>query len=672
LEFGINMACLWDDVTSIVPNETLLSFHAALDGLIDSGAAVPRYMEKREDGKSVWTRVFRAGEGTKTEKIYAMQLLFSKLAVEIGRRHDLTGPLVPATEIPATLLEKFTVMAMMPSRNASLHPFRNFGLRKGFHLFGARPYVLVRDRKKWFVEWAKNRHVLMQKGTGRDNTYGLNTGLSEIYPPHESKIGEDTADAVTDLARFAALLHSKAGMRTDALVLITTVATPRDLHYALEAELDLWLNDENASITHVTQYLGALANEARAGRPVEDRLSSVDRILGSNALTTAQAKKKNGLFDKREELFAAISKVVADSDDELIRRAWRDVKQGIDDRVSDERDTSGLGQIQGALVVAAKLTLVLRDLLVVAGLKSEHSRPLHETVLELRELLLEGTVRGTQVVDEVVLGHLRSADQVNVDELLGEIADAQGTLSFVEASDRLLVVARSVAESFESIFDRYGTLKEQQHSLGIEPPRYIVLWDVRGSSQLEKQDEENRLQEKRNERLRLANRRIEATLGKRIVAFSPDSVDDGNGFIAHKFRDVLVAFQIIRDAFGETKFRMGCDVNVNGALSYFSTLDGNRLTPEKGYYGGRAYEFAARTMSLFSELTKDPDRWKGASPPTEPVGSHLIVTEMAGRHAQGEVGLKWPKSLRPIPVEGQYLPRVKIAIPFDISLYEAD
>jgi hypothetical protein len=156
----------------------------------------------------------------------------------------------------------------------------------------------------------------------------------------------------------------------------------------------------------------------------------------------------------------------------------------------------------------------------------------------------------------------------------------------------------------------------------------------------------------------IANRRIAGTVGDRVLDFRPESRDDGNGLICSSFADVIAVFIVLTEVFRDVPFRAGCEANLQGRLNYY---------PESRALGGRAFEHAARIAAMFKEIGTARDRWIGDPVTAEPSGSYLAVGEFARRYATAEGA--WPTAnVGQQELNGQYLARVRTALPISVSL----
>jgi hypothetical protein len=143
-----------------------------------------------------------------------------------------------------------------------------------------------------------------------------------------------------------------------------------------------------------------------------------------------------------------------------------------------------------------------------------------------------------------------------------------------------------------------------------------------------------------------------------------ESSDDGNCFLTANFNDVISAFTIIYKIANDNNvaFRVGCDVNYEGDLHVYTSL-------KKNLFAGRAFEYAARTTSLYKEVT-NPKVWLGNSfEYTEPSTSYLLVSEFVKRKAQ--VDNQWNFSdIKQEEFDGEYLPRVKPGTSIPYKIYQ--
>jgi hypothetical protein len=643
LEFGITFKKLHNMIFETIPDASDSEIHAVMDRLIDQGSIVPRYMALGDEVNPVWRRVFRVGEGPLEKMLQTVRLLYEKLAAEF--QGDAT--------LPRLLFEKYCVLALsVMSDYSKLSPLRELDFAKGFHLYGARMTINVGKEKKFLTDWAVEQGILERGGKIHENEnmgdYRL-IDLEETYPRNECPWDDAVKDSLEDLAHFVVNISNAKGLKGNALVTLTSLASKVELHKAVEAELHYWLHDKSYSIYHALQAIGELASKANRENLTKRDLNEVNLILQHTANFATQTSEKNKLYQSHQDIFKEIDALV--TGDKNDRRIWRDLRKILDSRGVSEKFSSGLDQTLSALRIAYGTNGLLRDLLSHAGYKDPQGRekPLEKSIERL--LRIFNNPDKVDVVTKVAFGE--KDGMTDVIELLEE-AKTELPLDFPEAFKALRPVFSRIAGCCEQILRDFGSEAFRENPQPLEPPKYILMWDVRGSTTAESRELEiDPLVEK-------INRRIARTFGDRISDFNPDSRDDGHGLVCSKFSDVIAAYKILKDVYRTKHIRAGVEVNMQGRLNYY---------PRSKALGGRAFEHAARICNLFKEIKTSQSRWNGEHPPEEPDGNYLVVGEFARRFGEEE-GSWPPDSLVVNEPEGNYKARINAAIPVSVIICE--
>jgi hypothetical protein len=654
LEFGLTIGTLLSQVRSVISSATDAEIHRALDALIDTGCVVPRYIRRRVAGREIWVRMFRVGEGSNSPTIHAIQCAYNQLSESLPARDG----------IPATLLEKFCVLAFTQSiADSRLTPFASLEITKDFYLYGARAVVTRARNKPFLVDWATSHKVLRrvrdpigEMAGEAEVRYALYGRIPRIHPPDDSPWGSEELEALQDLAQFMGIVARTPGLRTDAAVVITSAATRRELHRAVQTELSLWLDDDRASIHDLLYALSEASDVDGAAR--KEALDRLEHVFARNANFLTQAISKRTLYDRRGDFFRQIDDAVRN--DRSAQRIWRKIKQGIDNRRSLEEKNPGFDDTFLTIRCAYALSSLIH---AAAGMgRAPGLFSVVSTAADELRRSVEAAVAGSRVF-AALAEPLGTGQGPLLDSVPSGLTLAG--LSFASVSAAIQPAALRLADVCQRVLDTHPLDFANAPYEVLEPPRYIATWDLRSSGEIKDQEARNRALEE-------ANYKIQQVLGQRdIKAFVPASRDDGNGLIAHSLGDILTCFAILDEvitSMGFT-FRMGCDVNVQGGLRLFKGRHRNRLSLEADAYGGRAYEFAARMMSLFKELRADESRWNGEAVPEEPQTSYLVLSEFAKRYGEARSRTPWPPN--DIVVQkpnGTYTPRVLTSIPVDVYL----
>jgi hypothetical protein len=639
LQFGLAYGRLRSLIHQTISSTDDAILHRCLDRLIDDGCVVPLLVNVGDLENEQWIHVFRVGEGPIPTTVHTLRLLFGALS-----SGSASG------EVPRLLFEKFCALALAVAvDNKDLIPLQKAELKKGFHLYGARMVLNTGQKETFLLDWAVEHNILSRRGAADDeysSSYRLNPNLDTLFPATESPWDADVKDAVEDLALLVKSIDDTKGLKGPALIAMTSVATNRELHTAVETELDLWLHDERFSVYDGLRQLADLASKISSGKAIrDDDFLSVWHVLSNAANFTAQVNEKKLLADRRDSIYLNIDALAAT--DTRMQRSWRKLRLTLDGRVKPEELASGYVEILSALRIAYGTNRLLRDLLALAGypdLKGK-SQPIEKSVEMLRTALDDRTQ-----VDQATRTMFAAKDKrPDVSEMLLLISD-ELPYGFPKALDLLRPPVYEIASRCEDVLRSYSAKEQAESKQALEPPKYIVMWDIRGSTNAASRDPLQAL-------IGRANRRIADTLGSRAIDFKPDR-DDGNGLICETFSDVLTVFQILTEVYAETPFRAGCEVNLQGRLDYY---------PKTKELGGRAFEFAARIAAMFKELESDHTRWSGGARPTEPTSSYLVIGEFAHRYATTQN--EWsPNGFQIVQPAGQYHARVRTGLPISVTI----
>jgi len=648
LEFGITYGKLRQMVLDRFPNTTEIDIHECLDKLIDNGAIVPRYMNMATLGNpEIWVRTFRVGEATVKQGAHTVRLLFEKLSEALETK-----------ELPPLVFEKYCALALCGAKDISdLRPLDSLGIKKSFHIYGARPALMQGKKQEFLMDWAVSQKILSRSksavdiklvNTELEGNYILRQDIEKLYPRDECHWDVKVKDGLEDLAGLVTAIHKKYNY--SYLVALTSVATKRELQQAIEAELELWLYDHSASVYKGLAKLNWLAEEMVKNTPTEWQLKDVNTVLYKMANFTAQVDEKIKLEKSIVEIYEEIDVLVAT--DKLMKRCWRDLRKTLDIRHSSELASSNLEKIKSTLRIAHVATRILRELLNLAGLKDKRSVGLEESLDRLQVLLND-----PEKVDAVIMRMFAAtASEPSVATLIA-IAKNHPIDNFIKAFPKVSKLIIEIADRCERILQIYGISQqnEKEQPVVLPIPHYIMMWDIMGST---KQENRNKIELSIID----ANRLIKETLGHSIKGFNADSKDDANSFACEKFKDVLDAFKILSDFYCDYPIRAGCEVNLLGQLNYY---------PKSKSFGGRAFEYAARVRDFFSEI-KSPGLWTGNPGLSEPADSYMVVSEFAKRFAQKEN--TWPenKAYKVEELVGIYKPRINDSFPMSLTILQLE
>jgi len=640
LEFGLTYNSLRRIVKEQFPEAEEIDIHECLDRLIDNGSIVPRYLNMALEGEgkpAIWVRTFRVGERTAKDKIHTVRLLFKTLS-----------NVMKTEELPALVFEKYCTLALcVATEFKDLEPLQSLETKKLFHLYGARPAVELGGRRKEFLtDWAVRHRVLSRKGanTELNGRYSLNQDIEVLYPPGDCTWDDHVKDSLEDIATLVAAIHKK--YNDDMLVALTTLASEQELQRAIEEELQLWIYDQTASVYKGLEELDKLAKLAAA--PTEIQLKDVNSVLSKMANFTAQVTKKVQVKEKLEIYYEQIEELSAANI--LAKRSWRDLRPILEKRGKDESNSPGLQEIKSTLRIAHVTTRILRELLSLAGYKDEysvkHSVGLGKSLVLLRELLDD-----LKLVDPVTMIMFKGKGKEQDIAVFLTSAQSQPMDNFKAAFPSVQKLVVEIANRCERVFKAHGIDSHKEKPELVSSTRYILMWDIVGSTTSKTREEIESL-------IGDANQRIGYTFEEQPLVFNSGNKDDGNNIICESFTDVLAVFQILNEVF-PNRFRAGCEVNLQGQFNYY---------PKSKSLGGRAYEYAARVMAFYKEIKADPALWSGAllSEPAET--SYMVVSEFAKRYAQKENA--WPESEKYIieELDGTYTARVDVSLPMTLTI----
>jgi hypothetical protein len=653
LDFGLPFSELRKLVGSVVPGVSDIAIHTGLDRLIDEGSVVPRYMNIGSESNPYWKRVFRVGEGPLEKVAHTIRLLFELLrdslqerAVAKWRQDRVSNPTLvqPAIDkVPATLFEKFCVLAWSVSEATDIIDLRQLPVVKEFGLYGARPAYRHDDgTSEMLVKWARDRGFLVRD---RETESYFVPDLDVLLPRDESPWSAEVRDALEDHADFATFATSAAFSSNKPIVTITSVATEREYLRAIEAELYLWLYDAQASVYHALRQLGELATATSNGAsPHHSLLQRINELLGRTSNYSTQVETKTDYAKSRAETFDRLTTVTETS--KLERRVWRSLRSTLESRASSESVVPGKQEILSALRVVHLTNRVMREILSLAGPKDPRSKGLPAALDSLKLLLFDDASENSRPARALfgpLQGH-RSISTLLADIRVEQLRDVASAFEVVRP------IVLEVAARCDLILRSFGTSETHEEPEKLDPPKYIMMWDVRGST-----NSSNRT--KIEENILRLNTQLSAMRGASYDFHA--SMDDGNGVICDSFQQVLATFDAINNIFQDMPFRAGCEINFQAELLYYR---------KRKLLGGRAFEYAARTSAFFKEIKADPSLWNGAAMPTEPDTSYLVVGEFARRTA--EHNREW--NLSGFTDQdlggGAYTARIKLSLPAKVSV----
>lgn len=638
LEFGVPLSYLLDQVEKALGPVDMTEFHKALDSLIDGGVIVPRFLPQRLGDKEVWCRTFRVGEALPTVRGHVAKECFKALSGVYG-----------TNELREVLTEKFLVLVCDFEglfRTSSLATARD--IRRDFHLYGARPAVIAGGRSEWLVDFAIRRRILQKTERDGEPFYALDPRAQRYFRDDENPLGNETRHRLAALAGWTRAANDASGLGTEFLTAITTVESAWAYRKALEAEISGWLHHETWGIGAALHALDDLATapDAKARAHASGTLAHLANWIAQARIKHQLRKALPGFIERSDTIWPRESY-------DPISTTWRNIVRPKFETLS-ERDCQPINVVTDTLSptlqVLSHLTSLLRNILSeFGGLQDERAIPTKASALKVVEAI------------ESLPSHMQD-NFSEAREALDALSDV-ANLNLAAAVAAVRKPACVIADAAECVLALYPDFSDEP-MLPLRPGLFILLWDIRGSSERENRDELTK-------RIEAVNQSVHNSFHRRLLHFDPESTNDDNAAVCHDFETAIGVARTVFNGFSPSLVRMGCDSNADGTLSHAASS--KRL-------GGRAFEYAARTMQLFSEINKFPERWildknsrKGQSDTksTEPKDiSYLVLSEQAYRSAADGPHAKFLRYFVEMP--GSYRARVHGAYPRRCYLWSFD
>ena len=439
LDFGVHLRYLEHLVEQQIPFSYGL-LHRALDSLIDSGAAVPRYLPDRIGQEEVWFRAFRAGEA---EPDIKPDFVIRAMAALSEATHLALLPEV-VTEKYFVLLVDHLGWFLTPEYSLTTAVFRDW------HLLGARPAINTSGGREWLMDWAQRKRIVrrieVRQGTGVSRKY------TPLYPPGShfwphSTMTPETLTKLEHVAVWVGEAHQANGLGTGFLTAIASLESDWAYEQSMLAELDGWLHHPNGA-PYVINILGRVASG-------ESTLADSDTTLRFLASWTAQAGEKKQLRAKMPGYLAEADKLWPRSSQGPASDVWAELQDVVRSRaLLRGTNTSGVEQLT---VVAGRFTSLLRNVLSAWGFDDPRAVPVSKSAEKLSKTLHGSSqFRPEEVteIDGLLAGITADADRTQVVECLRITAALLGNVigSAVRGrSVRLLVLDRAFVASFRSV-----------------------------------------------------------------------------------------------------------------------------------------------------------------------------------------------------------------------------
>ena len=371
LEFGVSLDYIEELVRQKVGSVDTVDLHKALDEQIDGGSVVPRYLWQTVHEKEVWYRSFRIGEGQSMVRAHVTVECFK--ALNAVKRSQF---------LREVLTEKFIVLACEfcglfrdPSLVAAPRIYR------GFHLYGARPEVVVGGRREWLIDWGQRRRILTRARSNRTFTYALHPKYKDYFKSEESPLTEPMQFRLAALARWTAAAEKR--LPPDFLTCITTVESKWAYKMALMAELRGWLHDGKMGLEAAMFALDDLVEQTSP-----ERFQKADSALAKLGNWLAQARQKYLLRKRYSDYIAKANKCWPEDSYEDAAMTWcKLIRPKI--RSLEDRDGEGIEDIlEPTIHVTHCATTLLRNVLSeFSGEQHPKQRPISDCAQEVIEAI---------------------------------------------------------------------------------------------------------------------------------------------------------------------------------------------------------------------------------------------------------------------------------------------
>jgi hypothetical protein len=652
LKFGVSLQYIIDKVKEIKPDYSIIKIHSALDKLIDCGTIVPQYRNvSTQEHQVIWKRVYRVGEGSSStiQRIFTVGHLLKSFPNDCLQNG-----------IPAVVLEKSLVIALTTLFHFDVlqqeECINSLGITRKFDLSGARAYFKNSDDSgHYLLDWLEYHNVLIRQP---NSSYKINSIIFDkqnYWSEAEKELSITTTakERLEDIAHFCYTVASE--INENALVSITSLSTKQEYRQALFAELSLWLNHPKDNIYNCIHKL----DELLSGIPNNDLLESCNTLLENNAKITDQVCENKTLFESFYDDMMEINKVVEASNNPLIKRVWTNIKNEIELKRKEQNQAYSNGDLLSVLQISRITTSICRALLSKAGYKySKFETP--ETIKSYLENHLLPTIKDSPVRRDF-------EGRGVLDKLHAAVIDYDEGDDFSKTRYKLRGLLSNIILTCDNLcaYEAIATGSKQYFSKPLNPPVYVVMWDMRNSTSADnRSDIEQKVIFPINEIIKKKRKDSH----NQFQVFE-ESLDDGNCFLTANFNDVISAFTTISRIANKNKvaFRMGCDVNYEGELHVYPSL-------KKNLFAGRAFEYAARTTSLYKEVLKDSKLWVKEEEESkfnhaEPSTSYLLVSEFVKRKATSDK--QWNiDGIDMEELDGEYLPRVKTGTSIPYKIYQ--
>ncbi len=624
---GITMGTLLA-LTQRMADPDLMLAHKALDSLIDSGVAIPRYVCDGEGPTRSWRRAFRPGEANAHIRADVVAQALDALAQSLGDR-----------AVPEVLTEKYLVL-LCEHLELFNHPALYFseGIRRDWYLYGARPVVDVGGEAITLVKWALKRK-LISRGVARDGTRRY---LIPEYGPSvwEGGLPDRVRHMVAAVARWTVAAYRTEGLGSGLLKTLASCESDWAYEQALLAELQGWVGSE-ANVDDDSFGQPSMPDtwpSARAFllRPSTAGVHDIRVRLEKVANWLAQAKAKGQLRDHLPRYLDTASSTWPDASCKDHDTTWRDyVRPALVRRGS--RQDQNLPLVLASLAFCRHVTTVVRTVVtdVFLGLPGVSTEDLkfkpnnERTVREFREFL--------DSEQPLAL----SIDRPALAEAVFDFENSRGA-ALITDIDRLVGESTEIARRVLSIL---GPTREPVPVLA---RHYCIYWDVRNSTG----------QSLSQDLIRFVNRTIVEQFWGEIEGCDLDATSDSNLAITASFE---IAERLIRhlvQLYGSDGFDVRVGLEMTSQSIALLHLPPNHPT-------GSVIEHAKRLRDLFTEIRTNRNTWTGPRP-LEPSRSYIVAGASTTHFVSPFSDLLGPAR----QLDGTYKPRVRKSLPRTVYVAE--
>ena len=468
LEFGVPLSYLRRAVERQLGEVSGPDLHRALDSLIDWGVIVPRYLSQDVDGNGVWYRSFRVGEGQAMVPAHITKECFNILSKVIGD-----------DALPELLTEKFFVLACHLANVFDDPAFVSAPkIKRGFHLYGARPRVTVGGKSFWLVDWACQKRILERHKRAKKPHYKLHSSTRTYFPSDENPLSHSMRLTIPALARWTKEALETKRLGSKFLVAVTTVESPWAYKQALEAELRGWAHHEEWGVIAAVHSLDDLVEQAD-----DASLHRAGIILAGLANWIAQAEVKDELRAGFQEFIARANGRWPDTSFDDTASTWRElIRKSLEERGDERARPAHVVEelVKPTITVAGRLTSLLRNILsefAESHLECAQPALFRESKDERAKPVSESSEELTRSIEELPI-QIRSQFSGAIGHL-GGVARARTLQSAVESVRPMaLVIARGVDE----VLNCHPDISDEPLD-PLESGLYVLFWDVRKSTQ---------------------------------------------------------------------------------------------------------------------------------------------------------------------------------------------